>query len=148
MKMIRIINLVFVGMLVSATTPVWATDQSAEEKTGQDASVQESPKQQSGTWETAGHEVKEATGAVVEAARESAGTAWEALKSGSFEVFEKSKGAWHTTKQESLELWEQGKTRIHEATAPEEPTVPPPATPPPAKAPENPHPPEGASMQQ
>ncbi len=118
-------------------------------------------RQETGKWQAAGQEVKEAAGSVTEATAETAGTAWDTVKSESVEAWEKarvgsrqlfdtvgekSKEAWQITQEESKSFWEKGKAKIHEITAPSPPVAPyPPRTPAaqPPPVPADSTPPEG-----
>ena len=156
MKMMQVISLVGMTLCFSPIHSSWA--QGEEEGAKVDASTErEAPRQEDNKWGTAGHEVKQATSAVVEATRETAGSAWDSLRSGSSEVWhktkdgsielydtvgEKSKQAWHATKEESQELWHKGKAVLHDATAPERPVTKAPQAPPQPEAPATPVQPE------
>lgn len=159
MKMMQTINrMIAFGFMVAVVALPYkapAEEQAApkEEQVGQG--------QETGKWQAAGQEVKEAAGSVAEATTETAGTAWDTLKSESIEAWEKtrsgsrelfdtvgekSKEAWQVTQEESKSFWEKGKAKIHEITAPSPPVPPHAPAPPAAQAPSVPAdstPPEG-----
>lgn len=118
--------------------------------------------QQESRWNEAGKDVKEAAGSVTEATKETAGTAWDTLKTESAETWEKtkagsrelidtvettSKKTWQATKEGSRDLWQKGKAKIHEATAPDPPVSPAPPTKPAAEPPAAPAAPSPAARQ-
>ncbi len=125
--------------VVSMGTVVVAAEEQGQTKEQEMAQPQTGVK-----WDAAGQEVRKASDAVAEATRETAGTAWDALKNESVETWEKtragsrelvdtvgekSKEVWQATKEESLGFWDKGKAKIHEVTAPAPPVVVPAAPP-------------------
>jgi hypothetical protein len=137
MKMRHTLNQVVICGLtlavVSCLSNAVAEEQTSPRKEGV---VQQ---QEASKWGEAGKEVKAAAGSVAEATTETAGTAWDTLKTesveawektraGSREVFDtvgdKSKEAWHVTREESKNFWEKGKAKIHEVTSPDPPVAP------------------------
>jgi len=143
MKMMQIMSLVGVSLLCTPCYTAWAENEASGH--GQEVVKEQEPSAHNESkWGTAGHEVKEATGAVVDATQDSVGSAWDSLKQGSSELWEKtksgsketydtvgekSKKAWDATKEETERLWHKGKAALHEATAPEKPAAAPPKDP-------------------
>ncbi len=160
MKMILTLGMVAACLLLSFGQSIRAEDAAAG-KGAQGTEVQGAASQGDGKWEAAGHEVQEATGAVMDATHDTASSAWDSFKSGSSEVWEKtktgsrelydtvgekSKQAWDATREESQDLWRKGKAALHEATAPESPAaVKAPQTPPKPTPPTPPAHPESAA---
>ena len=151
MKMMRLITqmILYCVLLAVVSIPSVIAAVAAEEQNLPQR--QEGVKQKENSkWGEAGQEVKKASGAVVEATRETAGDAmgkvrdesvgaWEKARSGSREVVEtvgeKTKEAVGTVKEQSRNfwekawmgsrhVWEEGKSKIHEVTAPTPPVPP------------------------
>ncbi len=153
MKVMQVVPLVLISTLLGPLMPAGAQDADADQQ-ATSTTRQEPSRPESGQWDVAGQEIKEAAGAVAGATRKSAGTAWDALKSGSTDVWgktrdssldvyetveETSKETWQSVREGSQELWEKGKAKVHEATVPEAPAAAspvPPASPSPSVPPE------------